>query len=76
MKIEKLTPAQAVEFARTEHDFDVEISTMRLWCHPNKFNIGVKIGGRLYVIKKRLIWVLEGQQWKIIQEDKRQERNQ
>jgi hypothetical protein len=65
---DKLTPAEAVEFAEEEHSISVEISTIRIWC--TKYNIGIKIGGRLFINKKRLIWILEGKQWKITQEER------
>lgn len=77
MVIEKLTPAEAVEFAKTEHNFVVDVSTVRNWCKPppEGLGIGIKIGGRLRVNKKRLIWILEGAEWKIAQEERRAEKS-
>jgi len=67
---DKITTAEALELAK-QQGVSVTKVTMNEWCKPEGLNIGIKIGGRWYVSKKRLLWVLEGKAWKIIQDEKK-----
>ena len=65
---DKITPAEALEVA-AEYGVSASIVTMRNWCEAR--GIGIKIGGRWYVNKKRLIWLLEGKTWPDTNADKK-----
>ena len=65
---DKITPAEALEIAEEEYSVSVSKVTMQNWCINR--GIGIKIAGRWYVYKKRLKWLLEGMEWRI-KEDKK-----
>ena len=62
----KISTTEAKELA-AEYGVSVSLETINNWCEKN--NIGIKIVGRWYVNRKRLIWLLEGREWKIKKEE-------
>lgn len=60
MTTDKVTPAEAQEIAAA-NGVSVTIVTIHEWCSNR--GIGTKIGGRWYINRKRLMWLLEGRTW-------------
>ncbi len=62
---EYLTVPQAMKIVQ-EKGFGATKPTIIPWIE--KYQIGKKIGGRWYVSKRRLHLILEGKEWKLLQE--------
>lgn len=66
---DKLTTAEALDLAE-QYGVSVSKVTMNEWCkpYPEGRGIGIKVAGRWQVKKRRLMWLLEGKEWKIRKE--------
>jgi len=69
----KVTPKEAIAIAKG-YGVSATLKTIHTWCDNN--HIGIKVVGRWYINRKRLIWLLEGMEWKIKEEEQEKKRIQ